>query len=285
LKESSKSIEYKGRVVFQRLQVPSFSRLPKEYKETEACFIFINQGSFYVRSPTERLLLNQETALLAKCMNYFYETAKTSPEEKDNVEVLGLMFYPDLVQELFDFDLHTSKHQVDYNLLQVHVNKLLENYKASINILIDHPELADEQLIKNKLREFIILMAKTVQAPSELDFLSSLFKPNYATFEKVIAQNLYSDLDLNQFAALCHMSLSTFKRKFKTVYNESPAKYFTKMKINKATENLLNLELRISDIAYDLGYESLTTFNRAFKEQVGLSPSEYRLSQTGQVLN
>lgn len=39
-----KVIEYKGRVVFQKVQVPSFNQLPKEYFENEACFIFINQG-------------------------------------------------------------------------------------------------------------------------------------------------------------------------------------------------------------------------------------------------
>ena len=94
----------------------------------------------------------------------------------------------------------------------------------------------------------------------------------------IIKQNLYSDISLNEFATLCHMSLSTFKRRFKEVFNESPAKYISKMKIQKAADKLNDKNLRISDIAYDLGYDSLTTFNRAFKEQMGKSPSEYRMS-------
>ena len=183
-----------------------------------------------------------------------------------------------MVQDLFEFDIKQSNHHVDYNLLQVPVNKLLEHYRESINILLDNPELADIELIKNKLREFVLLMTKTVEAPSEIDFLSSMFKPNFAKFEEVIQHNLYSNLSLDEFASLCHMSLSTFKRKFKEVYDESPAKYFTKMKMIKASELLLNNTTRISDVAYDLGYKSLTTFNRAFKEQTGKSPSEYRMN-------
>jgi AraC-like DNA-binding protein len=271
------TIKYKGRVVFQKTTVESFIRLPKDHYEKEACFIFINQGEFYVRAQTERLLLNKETALLAKCLNYFYETTKRPGTTKENVEVIGILLYPELAQDLFEFDLKESAHQVNYNLMQVQVNQLLDHYRESINILLDHPELADEQFVKIKLREFVLLMTKMVKAPSELDFLSSMFKPNFAKFEEVIQHNLYSTLDLNEFATLCHMSLSTFKRKFKAVYNESPAKYFTKMKMKKAAERLLNKALRISDIAYELGYESLTTFNRAFKEQMGKSPSEYRL--------
>jgi AraC-like DNA-binding protein len=278
LEQTIKTIEYKGRVVFQKLQVTSFSRLPKEYYENEACFIFVQEGEFFVRSQTERLHINKETALLAKCLNYFYETTKKSAKENDNVEVVGLLFYPELVQDLFEFDINNSEHKVNFNLKQIQVNKLLEHYRESINILLDNPELADEYLVKNKLREFVILMTKVVKAPSEVDFLAALFRPNFAKFEEVIHQNLYSDINLNEFASLCHMSLSTFKRKFKEVYNENPAKYISKMKIQKAAERLNDKSLRISDIAYDLGYESLTTFNRAFKEQMGKSPSEYRLN-------
>jgi len=277
MEQTIKTIEYKGYVVFQKLQVPFFTRLPKEYYENEACFVFIQEGEFFVRSQTERLHLNKETALLAKCLNYFYETTKKSPEENDDVEVVGLMFYPELVHDLFEFDISNSPYKVDFNLKQIQVNKLLEYYRESINILLDNPELADEYLVKNKLREFVILLTKMVKAPSEVDFLASMFKPNFAKFEEIIKQNIYSGISLNEFASLCHMSLSTFKRKFKEVYNESPARYISKMKIKKAAESLRNEGLRISDIAFDLGYDSLTTFNRAFKEQMGKSPSEYRM--------
>jgi AraC-like DNA-binding protein len=238
----------------------------------------VNQGGFQVRSQTETLQLNRETALLAKCLNYYYETTKKPGETTDNIEVVGVMLHPELIKDLFDFDINKSKHQVDFNLKQVQVHKLLEHYRDSIIILLENPELADEELIKNKLREFIILMTKSLGAPSEVDFLASMFRPHFAKFEEVIKHNLYSDLSLGEFASLCHMSLSTFKRKFKAVYSQSPARYITKMKIRKAADYLMNKELRVSEIAYDLGYDSLTTFNRAFKEQMGKSPTEYRMS-------
>jgi hypothetical protein len=74
--QTTKTIEYKSRVVFQKVCVSSFDRLPKEHFENEACFIFVKSGQFYVRVQTKKLLLNSETALLAKCINHFYETTK-----------------------------------------------------------------------------------------------------------------------------------------------------------------------------------------------------------------
>jgi AraC family transcriptional regulator, exoenzyme S synthesis regulatory protein ExsA len=278
LKFESNTLKLKGRVVFQKLQVSTFERLPKEYHENEACFIFVNQGGFQVRSQTEILQVNNETALLAKCLNYFYETIKKPGETNDNVVVIGIMLYPELIKSLFDFDISHSNHKFDFNIKQVQVNKLLEYYRESINILLENPELADEELIKNKLREFIILMTKTINAPSELDFLAGMFKPNFAKFEEIIQRNLYANLGVDELARLCHMSISTFKRKFTEVYAESPQKYFTKVKVDKSIALLKNKKLRISDIAYDLGFDSPTTFNRVFKQQTGKSPSEYRMS-------
>jgi len=277
---NSETLALKGRVVFQKLQVPAFERLPKEYYKNEACFIFVKQGAFQVRAQTEVVPVNREIGLLAKCLNYFYESVKKPGETEDNIEVLGIMLYPELIKDLFEFDIRTSKHEVDFNMKQVQIHKLLEHFRESVIILLENPELADEELIKNKLREFVILMTKTIDAPSELDFLAALFKPNFAKFEEVVQNNLYTNLSLEELARLCHMSLSSFKRKFKEVYDESPVKHLTKMKVNKAVELLKNKELRVSDIAYDLGFESAATFNRVFKQHTGKNPSEQRLSQS-----
>lgn len=271
-----KTLELNGRVVFQKLQVPSFERIPKEYHENEACFVFANKGVFQVRAQTEVVELNVENGLLAKCLNYFYESLKKRDEAFDNVAVLGIMLYPELIKDLFDFDISKSSYEFDFNLKQVQVHQLLGHYRDSVLILLENPELADEELLKNKLREFILLMTKTTNAPSELDFLAAMFKPNYAKFEEIVQSNLYSGLSLEELAKLSHMSLSSFKRKFKEVYLESPQKYLNRKKIDRAYHLLHQTDLRISDLAYDLGFESLTTFNRVFKQQTGKSPSEYR---------
>lgn len=278
MESSKKILTYKGRVVFEKLRLPYFDGLmPKEYFENEACFIFVNEGKFTINAQTENLDFEKDTGLLAKCMNYFFDADKNHDADDEGIEVIGLLMYPEVVNDIFDFNLVKSNHSVDYNLKKIEINQLLENFRNSIDILIENPDLADESLIRTKLKEFVLLMTKTVAAPSELDFLASMFKPNFAKFEEVIQFNLYSKMTLDELAALCHMSLSSFKRSFRETYNESPIKYISKMKINKAIELLPNDAPRVSDIAWDTGFDSLTTFNRTFKSQTGKSPSDYRL--------
>ena len=278
MKSKESFLKYRDRIVFGKQSMPTFDRIPKEYKENEACFIFVNKGEFSVRSQIDYMDLNQAQGLLAKCLNYFFEK-KSRPEiPNEEIEVIAVLLYPSIVQELFEFDVFDSEYSFDFNLKQIEIDRLLENFRDSINILLDNPELADDKIVETKLREFILLVSKSQEAPSQLDFLAALFKPSHIEFKSTIQQNLYSDLSMEELAALCHLSMASFKRKFKEVFIESPKKYIVKKKIERAAELLKSKDLRVSDIAFDVGFESLSTFNRNFTILYGKSPTEYRLS-------
>jgi len=273
-----KHIKYKDRIVFGKQSMPYFHRMPKEYFEDEACFVFVNEGEVSVRSQSSYMDLDNKQAILAKCLNYFFETSKTQQENGEGIEVIAVILHPSQIEELFEFDLSTSNYIVDFNIKQIEVDGLLANFKESINILLDNPELADERMIETKLKEFVLLMTKSQSAPSQLDFLSALFKPLDIGFKTTIQHNMYSNLSLDELAKLCHLSISSFKRKFKEVFKLSPKKYISQKKIEKAAELLKTDSLRVSDIAYDVGFDSLATFNRNFSAIYGKSPSEYRLN-------
>ncbi|WP_044205352.1 AraC family transcriptional regulator [Flammeovirga sp. OC4] len=278
-------ITYKGQPVFIKLSMPSFDRTLKQYVENEACFMFVNKGEVAVRTPEDYFKVNRQQGMLAKCLNYFFEPVKDSQSCDEGIESVGIFLYPSIVKDLFEFDFTQLNHKVDYNVKQVEVDKLLDNYRESINLLLDNPSLADESLIKAKLKEFILLVSKSTAAPSELDFLSAIFKPNEVNFKKVIQKHLYTNLSIDELASLAQMSTSSFKRKFKEVFDESPKKYINTKKIEKAVDLLQSTNDRVSDIAYDVGYDSLATFNRNFMDFVGKSPSDLRLNQNEKPLS
>lgn len=278
MKYGKKYLKYKDHIVFAKQSMPYFDRMPKEYFEDEACFVFVNEGEVSIRSQNDYMDLDKNHAVLAKCLNYFFETNKKQKECGDGVEVIAVILYPSLVEELFEFDLSKSSYSFDFNIKQVEVDRLLVNYKESIEILLDNPELADEITIKTKLKEFVLLMTKSQNAPSQLDFLSAIFKPLDIEFKSTIQHNIYSNLSIDELARLCHLSTSSFKRKFREIFDNSPKKYIAKKKVEKAAELLKTDNSRISDIAYDVGFDSVATFNRNFTTTFGISPSEYRLS-------
>ena len=278
MKNEEKYLKYKGRIVFGKQSMPYFDRMPKEYFEDEACFVFVNEGEISIRSQNDYMDLNKNHAILAKCLNYYFETNKEQKSSGDGVEVIAVILYPSLVEEIFQFDLSQSNYSLEYNIKQIEVDRLLVNFKESISILLDNPELADESIIQTKLKEFVLLIAKSQNAPSQLDFLAALFKPLDIEFKSTIQHNIYANLSLEELARLCHLSTSSFKRKFKETFHTSPRKYLSKKKVEKAASLLKTNNSRVSDIAYEVGFDSLATFNRNFNTIYGKSPSEYRLS-------
>jgi AraC-like DNA-binding protein len=277
---NQKVLKYKGKVVFEKIAMVPFLRIPKLYQDNEACFMFVNKVEFSVRTLDEFISFKEGQGLLAKCFDYFFETNKIQRKSSDSIEVVGVLLFPDIVQELFDFDIAVSSHKMDFNTKQIQIDGLLNNFKDSINILLDNPELADEQMIEAKLKEFVLLISKTQNAPSHLDFLSAMFKKDSSEFTNTVNNNIYSNPSVDEFARLCGMSVSSFKRKFSETYQQSPKKYLETMKLKKASQMLLLESNRISDIAYDCGYETISTFNRSFKTYFGKSPSDYRMNQT-----
>jgi len=89
------------------------------------------------------------------------------------------------------------------------------------------------------------------------------------------------ELSLGAVADVVNMSASYFSEKFKQAAGMNFVEYVARTRIEKARNLLQNPNLRISEIAFDVGFQSLSQFNRAFKQVTGKAPSKYRQSLAG----
>ena len=87
---------------------------------------------------------------------------------------------------------------------------------------------------------------------------------------------LFKDLSLTKVAKAVNTSSFYFCKLFKKSTGLNFTDYVSRVRIEKAKNLLLNPNLRISEIAYEIGFQSLTHFNRVFKKIIGQSPTEYR---------
>lgn len=92
-----------------------------------------------------------------------------------------------------------------------------------------------------------------------------------------IEANSQEDLSLASAAKYAGMSPFYFCKMFKKVTGVNFANYVSGVRVEKAKALLLNPNYRVSEIAYEVGFQSLTHFNRVFKNIAGQSPTEYRL--------
>jgi YesN/AraC family two-component response regulator len=100
--------------------------------------------------------------------------------------------------------------------------------------------------------------------------------PMITRAKEYIQQNQTEDLSLGQVAKAVNTSTFYFCKLFKKVTGLNFTDYVSRVRIEKAKNLLLNPNLRVSEIAFEVGFQSLTHFNRVFKKIIGQSPTEYR---------
>ena len=100
--------------------------------------------------------------------------------------------------------------------------------------------------------------------------------PMIARAKQFIREHQDEKLSLPQVAKAVNASTFYFCKMFRKVTGINFTDYVCRTRIEKAKNLTLNPNLRISEIAYEVGFQSLTHFNRVFKKITGDSPTEYR---------
>src|SRR3982751_929105 len=85
-------------------------------------------------------------------------------------------------------------------------------------------------------------------------------------------------LDVPALARVAHVSEAHFIRTFRATFGETPHRYLQRRRVERAMFLLRETDRSVSDICLDVGFASLGTFSRTFRDIVGRSPTDYRNS-------
>ncbi len=83
-------------------------------------------------------------------------------------------------------------------------------------------------------------------------------------------------ITLEEIAGIAFMTPPAFCRFFKNSTNKTFFQFLNEFRVNKSCQMLIHGDKNIKQICYEVGFNSLTNFNRAFKSIKGQSPTEYR---------
>src|SRR5712664_3784467 len=83
-------------------------------------------------------------------------------------------------------------------------------------------------------------------------------------------------LDIEELARLASVSEAHFIRTFRATFGETPHRYLQRRRVERAMFKLRETDRSVTDICLDVGFSSLGTFSRIFRDIVGEAPSDYR---------
>jgi AraC family transcriptional regulator len=165
-------------------------------------------------------------------------------------------------------------------------NKL--HYKSESFIKVMHQLLdakGNDLLLEEKLFE---LMTVLLQDHAHLARKSSLIPVIKTATREEIGRRLFQatdyiysnpdkDIALDELASISCLSKFHFLRLFKLLFDRTPHQFITQSRISRAKGLLKKTSLDINTISRSLGYKDASSFSRAFYNEVGAYPSQYRL--------
>jgi AraC-like DNA-binding protein len=83
-------------------------------------------------------------------------------------------------------------------------------------------------------------------------------------------------LNVRAVAAVAHISEAHFIRSFRATFGETPHRYLQRRRVERSMFLLRETDRSVTDVCLDIGFISLGTFSRMFREIVGETPSGYR---------
>lgn len=93
-----------------------------------------------------------------------------------------------------------------------------------------------------------------------------------------IDANIHESVALDEVASEVHMSRYYLCRRFKKATGMTLTEYINERRVEMARNMLANTSLRVADIAFEVGFQSLSQFNRCFRKITGITPTKFRQS-------
>lgn len=126
-----------------------------------------------------------------------------------------------------------------------------------------------EHYICAKIHELITLFYQKSKAQTKQSYEYALWAQNY------IDNNYYKKISLDELAKNLMISKSYFLSVFKNYFGKTPYQYLIEIRLTKAAELISIHRQSIGYVAFNVGYEDIYTFSKAFKKHYGISPSSF----------
>jgi len=192
----------------------------------------------------------------------------------------------DTTKLLSNFDF-TDMGTLSGLLRRIHSSKNIykkdstSNIPALINeIIIEMESGKDNYQIMTKLLigQLILKLCRECRNNNEENNNSNYFNriKKISSALKYITDNYATEINIQILAQLCFMSMTNFRRTFKSATGKSPGEYLHTVRIKMASILLLNSSDSILDISLKVGYPTVSSFNRHYKSILGMSPRDWR---------
>ncbi|QEC52692.1 AraC-like DNA-binding protein [Anseongella ginsenosidimutans] len=262
--------------------LPYFSTEFHFHKECQMNYIVQSEGRRIIGDRVETFK-GGELVFLGSDLPHVWHNDKWYFEKNDGeiqARSVTLFFDSDKLIELLS-------HLIPVNKLQTFLKMARRGMKFSGKSKKALTQLLLEMTTQQELAQLVTLLKilELLSATTEYELLaSSGYVNTYQAKDndrmdrvfKYIFSNFTSGIKLDEIAALANMNKQAFCRYFKSRTQKTFTEFVNNIRVGHACKLMTEKECRIAELAYDCGFNSLSNFNRFFREMKGINPRDYK---------
>ncbi|MCL7762963.1 AraC family transcriptional regulator [Polaribacter sp. Z014] len=264
--------------------VPSFDVAWHHHKEIELLYISQSNGIRFVGDNVSPFFPG-DLVLVGSHLPHLWRSDPSYYEMKSNrsVKTIVIKFTKDFLgkdffkrEEFFKLErlLEASKFGLSFDK---EVSSLLHKDLMSL------PDLSSTEqhiALLGVLHKLSTVKEESVSVLSSSDMRQSITESS----EKIdlvlrfISDNYTSNLSLEEVSGVACMTTNSFCRFFKKMTNKSFTQFLNEIRIRNASRILIQENLSVSEVCYLVGFNSMTYFNKQFKQIMGTTPKTYKVA-------
>ncbi len=239
---------------------------------------------YYLQSGTRKIFLDDSIYILNRGdmvfipMNTIHKTSYVNDKVHERIAII---FDDKAVPDIKSSTSQVSFKKIFYSEPVIHIASIHRDYiEGLLNRMLSEYEQSDDYSdinIKNCLQELIIFLIrykhhKNSEHIQNIDMTDTLMQKA----ARYIRTNYMEDLSLEAVAAHVNISPTYFSKKFKSSTGFGYKEYLINVRIQEASNMLLETNEPINEIALKCGFNDSDYFGNAFKRTKGISPLKYR---------
>ncbi len=236
----------------------------------------VHQILYVLESKGEIIFNDQVHAFKKDNLAFIPPYSKHAIVAEDKMTVLVLEF--DLLQLdngineiLSEEDNFSETRIIELNLFEaVHVRQLLRRMLYEQSQMDNYRYLA----IKIFLSELLLTLLRSNREQN----ITNANSLRAERLRKYIDENYFEIVDAGDISQRLGISTRHVNTIFKESYNITPMKYLNEVRMETAKKLLMETDKDIASICFEIGFESLSTFYRRFKDYMKISPHKYRVN-------
>ncbi|MBN9380497.1 MAG: helix-turn-helix transcriptional regulator [Chitinophagaceae bacterium] len=232
--------------------------------------LYLESGTIELQFAQSKYVANAGSITLIR-KNELVKSLKIPDENGQPCKSVNIFLTPETLKKYATKNKIELKHRYSgISLTDVSNSKFIKAYFQSLLPYFNHPEKLIETLALLKTTEAITLLLEYDQRLEDMMF--DLSEPHKINLEKFMNENFTYNIPLSEFARLTGRSLSTFKRDFKNIFDNTPERWLKNRRLQEA-KLLIKTGQKPVDIYYKVGFENFSHFSTEYKKKFGQNAS------------